>query len=188
MSSGSRSEDDRVAAPLGDGVDEELRLLAAASGGTVVLFAWSGESVQCRLRVDPPPQPLVIPKMDCTAPLPGTEAALHVLLAWLPADVMERRLRRLDRAPFVVQPRALLAMRLARVRTAGHDVVAGGVRGEVTSIAAPVRDAEGEVTDALSLIAPSVYLEDLDLGAITADVARLATGLGAAAPLSPTAP
>ena len=146
----------------------------------------SGDSVQCRLRQDPPPQPLVIPQLDCTALLPGTEAALHVLLAWLAPDVLDGPLRLLERAPFAVRNRAHLALRLARVRTVGHDVHAGGVRGEVTSIAAPVRDDRGEVTAALALIAPSVYLEDLDLTTIATDLGRIAAHLPADADTVPS--
>ncbi|MBM7806967.1 DNA-binding IclR family transcriptional regulator [Geodermatophilus bullaregiensis] len=184
MSDRVQFEGNSVAAPPGGDVSAELRLLTAATGGTVMVFGWSGDAVQCRRREDPPPQPLVIPQLDCTALLPGTEAPLHVLLAWLPPDVLDRRLGGLDRAPFAVRNRALLALRLARVRTTGHDVLVGGVRGEVTSIAAPVRDGDGEVTAALALIAPSVYLEDLDLRTIATDLVRLSTGLVGAPPLA----
>jgi DNA-binding IclR family transcriptional regulator len=179
VSGRARFEDNSVAAPPVDDVDEELRLLAAATGGTVVLFGWSGDAVTCTLRHEPPPQPLVVPLLDCGTLLPGTEAPLHVLLAWLAPDVLDRRLSRLDRAPLSVRNRPLLAMRLARVRGAGRDVVAGGVHGEVTSLAVPVRDADSEVTAALALVAPSVYLEDLDLTAIGADLERIAALLPA---------
>jgi DNA-binding IclR family transcriptional regulator len=157
---------------------EELQVLAAATGGTVVIFGWSGDSIECRMRYDPPPQPLVIPPLDCSALLPGTEAPLYVLLAWLRPDVLDRRLVSLQHAPFAVGHRALLALHLTRVRTAGQDVFAGGLRGEVTSIASPVREGDGEVTAALALIAPSVYLEDLDLSTIAADLKRIAADLG----------
>ncbi len=170
-------EDNSVARPPADDVREELRLLASATGGTVVLFGWSGNAVQYRLRHDPPPQPLVIPQFDCGALLPGTEAPLHVLLAWLAPDVLDRRVTALQRASHSLHNRPLLALRLARVRTAGRDIVAGGVRGEVTSIAVPVRDRRGEVAAALALIAPSVYLEDLDLTTIATDLGRIAAHL-----------
>ncbi|MGY1696279.1 IclR family transcriptional regulator C-terminal domain-containing protein [Geodermatophilus sp. SYSU D00814] len=186
MSGSVQFEDNRVAEPPADDVGEELRLLAAATGGTVILFAWSGDTLQCRLRHDPPPQPLVVPQFDCTLLLPGTEAPLHVLLAWLEPGVLERRLTGLQRAPHAVRNRALLALRLARVREAGRDVVAGGVRGEVTSIAVPVRDRHGEVTAALSLIAPSVYLEDLDLASIATDLGRIAAHVPADADALPS--
>ncbi len=175
-------EDNSVAEPPADDVSEDLRLLAAVTGGTVVLFGWSGDAVRCCRRHDPPPQPLVIPQFDCGALLPGTEAPLHVLLAWLAPDVLDRRVVGLQRVPHSVHDRALLALRLARVRRAGRDVVAGGVRGEVTSIAVPVRDRDGEVVAALSLIAPSVYLEDLDTVTIATDLGRLAGRLPADAP------
>jgi DNA-binding IclR family transcriptional regulator len=96
--------------------------------------------------------------------------------------VLDRRVVGLQRVPHSVHDRALLALRLARVRRAGRDVVAGGVRGEVTSIAVPVRDRDGEVVAALSLIAPSVYLEDLDTVTIATDLGRLAGRLPADAP------
>ncbi len=176
MSGSVRLEGDD-SAPPGDDVAEELRLLAAATGGTVVLFGWSGDRVTCRLRQDPPPQPLVIPPFDCGALLPGTEAPLHVLLAWLRPDVLDRRVAGLERVPHSVRDRALLALRLARVRAAGRDVVAGGVSGEVTSVAVPVRGRSGGVQAALALIAPSVYLEDLDLATVTADLGRVAAHL-----------
>ena len=99
VSGGVQFEDNSVAAPPTDDVGEELRLLAAATGGTVALFGWSGDAVQCRLRHDPPPQPLVIPQFDCGPLLPGTEAPLHVLLAWLAPDVLDRRVTALQRAP-----------------------------------------------------------------------------------------
>ncbi len=177
MNGSVRLEGDGPAPPPGNGVTEELRLLAAATGGTVVLFGWSGDRVACRLRQDPPPQPLVIPPFDCGALLPGTEAPLHVLLAWLRPDVLDRRVAGLERVPHSVRDRALLALRLARVRAAGRDVVAGGVSGEVTSVAVPVRGRSGGVQAALALIAPSVYLEDLDLATVTADLGRVAAHL-----------
>jgi DNA-binding IclR family transcriptional regulator len=77
--------------------------------------------------------------MDSGTLLPGMEALLHVLSAWSPQDALDRRLSRLERAPLVVRNRALLALRLAGVRAVGHDVVAGGLWDEVTSIAPPVR-------------------------------------------------
>ncbi len=177
MSSSVRFEENVAAEPPSDDVLEEVRLLAAATGGTVVLFGWSGDAVTCSLRHEPPPQPLTVPLIDCGALLPGTEAPLHVLLAWLAPDVLDRRLGRLDRAPLSVRNRPLLALRLARVRGAGRDVVAGGVRGEVTSLDEPVRDPDEQVTAALALIAPSVYLEDLDLTAIAEDLDRIAAHL-----------
>ena len=179
-------EDNSVVPPPVDDVLEEVRLLAAATGGTVVLFGWSGDAVTCTLRQEPPPQPLTVPLVDCGALLPGTEAPLHVLLAWLPPDVLDRRLGHLDRAPLSVRNRPLLALRLARVRGAGRDVVAGGVRGEVTSLAVPVRDPGGDVVAALALIAPSVYLEDLDLAAIGTDLDRIAAQLPADEPALPS--
>jgi DNA-binding IclR family transcriptional regulator len=179
-------ENDSVAAPPADCVAEELRLLAAAAGGTVALFGWSGDAVQCRLRHDPPPQPLAIPQFDCGALLPGMEASLHVLLAWLAPDVLDRRVTALQPALHSVRHRPLLALKLARVRGVGRDVVAGGVRGEVTSIAVPVRDRRGEVTAALALIAPSVYLEDLDLTTIATDLGRIAAHLPADADTVPS--
>ncbi len=187
MSSSVRFEGDGSAPPRGDNVTEELRLLAAATGGTVVLFGWCGDRVACRLRQDAPPQPLVIPPFDCGALLPGTEAPLHVLLAWLRPDVLDRRVAGLERVPHSVHDRALLALRLARVRAARRDVVAGGVHGEVTSLAVPVRDPDGEVAAALALIAPSVYLEDLDLAAVATDLERIAALLPAD-PATTTAP
>ncbi|SNS89921.1 transcriptional regulator [Geodermatophilus saharensis] len=179
-------EGNSVVAWPADDVGEELRLLAAATGGTVVLFGWSGDTLQCRLRHDPPPQPLVVPQFDRGAVLPGTEAPLHVLLAWLAPDVLERRVAGLQRAPHSLSNRALLALRLTRVRETGRDVVAGGVRGEVTSIAVPVRDRHGEVTAALAVIAPSVYLEDLDLTTIATDLGRIAAQVPAGADTLPS--
>jgi DNA-binding IclR family transcriptional regulator len=163
--------------PDRDGTDE-IRVLAAATGGTVVLVGWSDDdSLRCLVRCDPPPQPLAIPPMDGGVLLPGTEALLHVLLAWSPPDVLQQRLTRLHRAPAGLRNPALLALRLARVRAVGHDLVAGGLRDEVTAIAAPLRNEDGEVVGSLGLVAPSVYLEDLDLPTITFDLRRQAAGL-----------
>lgn len=186
MNSSVQFEGNSVVPPPVDDVLEEVRLLAAATGGTVVLFGWSGDAVTCSLRHEPPPQPLTVSLADCGALLPGTEAPLHVLLAWLAPDVLDRRLSRLDRAPLSVRNRPLLALRLARVRGAGRDVVAGGVHGEVTSIAVPVRDPDGQVAAALALIAPSVYLEDLDLATIATDLGRIAAHFPADADTVPS--
>ncbi len=178
MSGTVRFEGNDAAAPsaagVEEGVEQDLRLLAAATGGTVVLFEWSGDTVVCRLRYDPPPQPLVVPLFTGGSLLPGIEAPLHVLLAWLTPDELERRVTGLERVLSSVRARPLLAMQLARVRTAGRDLVASGVRGEITSIAVPVRRGRGEVVAALALVAPSVYLEDLDLATIAADLGSLA--------------
>ena len=159
--------------PEGDGTDA-MRVLAAATGGAVLLVCWSDDSLRCVLRCDPPPQPLAIPQTDPSMLLPGTEALLHVLLAWAPPDALDRRLSRLERAPVAVRNRAILALRLARVRAVGHDLVTGGLRDEVTSIAAPIRDDDGDVVAGLALVAPSVYLEDLDLQTVAADLRRQA--------------
>jgi DNA-binding IclR family transcriptional regulator len=166
-----------AAGPEPDGGDA-MRELAAATGGTVLLVGWADDSLSCLLRCDPPPQPLAIPQMDCSGLLPGTEALLHVLLAWSPPDVLDRRLTRLPRAPVAVRNRALLALRLARVRATGHDLLTGGLRDEVTSIAAPVRDEQGQVVAGIALVTPSVYLEDLDLQTIAAELKRQAADLG----------
>ena len=166
-----------IDAPPHDGTDA-MRVLAAATGGTVLLVAWShDDTLRCVLRCDPPPQPLTIPQMTGSVLLPGTEALLHVLLAWSPPDVLVRRLSRLERAPAALGNPALLALQLARVRTVGHDLAAGGLRDEVTTIAAPLRDDDGRVVAGLALVAPSVYLEDLDLPTITADLRRQAADL-----------
>ena len=66
------------------------------------------------------------------------------------------------------------------------DAVAGGVRGEVTSIAVPIHDRHGEVTAALALVAPSVYLEDLDLATIATDLGRIAAHFPADADTVPS--
>jgi DNA-binding IclR family transcriptional regulator len=166
-----------VAAPPGPDETDGIRMLAAATGGTVMLVRWSDDSLRCVLRCDPPPQSLAIPPFDCGVLLPGTEALLHVMLAWSSPDVLARRLGRIAPALLAVRNRALLALQLSRVRTVGHDIATGGLRGEVTSIAAPLRDGHGQVVAGLALVAPSVYLEDLDLDAITADVRHQAADL-----------
>jgi len=157
---------------------DAMRVLAAATGGTVLVSGWSDDSLRCLLRCDPPPQPLTVPAMDGSVLLPGAEALLHVLLAWAPLDLLDRRLSQLQRAPVALRNPALLALRLARVRAVGHDLVAGGLRDEVTSIAAPLRDGDGEVVAGLGLVAPSVYLEDLDLQTIAAELVCQAADLG----------
>ena len=165
---------ERNAAAPEPGETEAMRELAAATGGTVLLICWSDDSLRFVLRCDPPPQPLAIPQLDSTVVLPGMEALLHVLLAWAPPQLLDRRLSRLERAPEAVRNRATLALRLTRVRSIGHDLFAGGLRDEVTSIAAPVHDGSGEVVAGLALVAPSVYLEHLDLETIATDLRRQA--------------
>ena len=171
------SSDSTVTATSEPAATDAMRTLAASTGGTVLLVGWSDDSLSCRLRCDPPPQPLAIPQMEGPVLLPGTEALLHVLLAWSPPVVLDRRLSRLQRAPMGVRNRAILAMRLARVRATGHDFVTGGLRDEVTSIASPVRDDHGEVVASLALVAPSVYLENLDVQTIAADLMNQAADL-----------
>ena len=66
-----------------------------------------------------------------------------------------------------------------------YNVAASGI-GDQRELTVQVRDDRGEVTAALALIAPSVYLEDLDLTTIAADLGRIAAHLPADADTVPS--
>ncbi len=150
-----------------------LHAVAAATGQTAVLAFLRGKSVLVRTRVDPPPRPLHVRCARGDVLPPYAQAMVNVLLAWLDRPALALVLDGF--APGVPHASAptVLALRLARVRETGHDVSSGGPTGEITCIAAPVRDARARVVAGLGILAPQVYVEE-DLPELTVAVVRAA--------------
>ncbi|HEY3471341.1 MAG TPA: IclR family transcriptional regulator C-terminal domain-containing protein, partial [Amycolatopsis sp.] len=81
----------------------------------------------------------------------------HVLLAYAPAEVRERVLRRPMRrytAASITTP-GQLEHAWAAVRKQGYALLPGHVHEDATGIAVPVRDALNDVVAALSIIVPN---------------------------------
>ncbi|HTJ38763.1 MAG TPA: IclR family transcriptional regulator [Dactylosporangium sp.] len=79
-----------------------------------------------------------------------------VLLAHCPVDVLEQYLSRplVAFTPLTIADPLRLRATLDKVRRAGHAVSDRQVQMDAVSVAAPVRDVEGRVTAALSVIVP----------------------------------
>lgn len=103
-------------------------------------------------------------------PLPlGVGAAGLVLLAWMPIEeatgLMQQSLALLGLHPEHTPER--LAPRLATVRAQGFAVSLGERQAEVTALAAPVWDATGAVVAAISLVVPTVRMEEARISETT---------------------
>jgi len=110
---------------------------------------------------------------------------VNVLLAWLDRSALARISDGLTPGVPHGSAPAVLALRLARVRAAGHDVSVGGPADEVISIAAPIRGSQGRVLASFGILAPRVYIEE-GIPELTAtvvwaaqDVTNLLVGTGA---------
>jgi DNA-binding IclR family transcriptional regulator len=112
----------------------------------------------------------------------GRRTPLHctsngkVLLAWLPDDERDRVLARpLDRATpnTVVDPDELRAQ-LLEIRTRGYAQAREELEEGLNAVAAPIRQANGDVTAALSVSGPAFRMRAIDLprvGRLTMDAA-----------------
>jgi DNA-binding IclR family transcriptional regulator len=122
----------------------------------------------------------------------GRRFALHasaagkVLLAWLPEDSVEDRLRQpLERyTPATLTDPAALREELARTRERGYSVNWKELEEDLVSVAAPVWDHRGQLVAALSIAAPASRMPRSALagaGGTVADAARrLSRALGCA--------
>ncbi|MFD0575573.1 IclR family transcriptional regulator [Dactylosporangium darangshiense] len=100
-----------------------------------------------------------------------------VLLAHCPVDVLEQYLSRplVAFTPLTIADPLRLRATLDKVRRSGHAVSDRQVQMDAVSVAAPVRDVEGRVTAALSVIVPFDGMQP----------AALVPAVVAAAPASP---
>jgi DNA-binding IclR family transcriptional regulator len=162
-----------------------LEALTAATGETATLsVAVDGEAVN----VDAVESPRPVMLMGVV----GRRFALHasaagkVLLAWLPEDSVEDRLRQpLERyTPATLTDPAALREELARTRERGYSVNWKELEEDLVSVAAPVWDHRGQLVAALSIAAPASRMPRSALagaGGTVADAARqLSRALGCA--------
>jgi DNA-binding IclR family transcriptional regulator len=137
------------------------RRLAADSGETVNIAVLSDRSV---LYVDQVAGQSALQAHNWV----GQHIPLHatsngkVLLSGLPADDVDRRLPRLPSyTADTVTTRAQLRKDLAVVREQGYAVAVDELEVGLTAIAAPIRNAHGDVIASLSVSGPTFRLGDL---------------------------
>lgn len=141
-----------------------MRTLADDVHETVLLTRRTGDLVVCVDRAESGARAVRISyERGSTMPLNAGASAL-VLLAWSPADEARRllettELRRFTQAT-LTDVDALME-RLGRIRRLGHSITRGELDPDVVGVAAPIRDAAGQVTAAVSVaaLASRVYPE-----------------------------
>ena len=120
----------------------------------------------------------------------GERAAIHlvpsglVMMAWWPRKKIDAYLKQPLEATTslsVVEP-SLIRARLAKIRATGYEIVRGEFVDDVSSVAAPIRDASGEVIAAIHAHGPSFrFLGDSTddvVGEVVATADRISSQLG----------
>lgn len=135
------------------------RQLAADTGETVHLAVLSESSAFYLDRM-----------AGSAAPQPHNWAGLHVplhttgdgrvLLAGLEDGKLAEVLGILRRAPLTIVEEAELHEELERIRVLGHAVAVDEFEGDLTAVAAPVRNAQGDVIASMSVSGPTVRLPE----------------------------
>lgn len=133
-----------------------LERLASQFRETTFLCIRDGRSVVCIARLESPHAIRLAHSIGARTPL-HTGALGKVLLAFAPDDivatVLSKPLRRLT-ARTITEPDELLA-ELERIRKTGYAESHGEGDEGASAVAAPIRDAAGEVTAAIAVAGPS---------------------------------
>ncbi len=132
--------------------------LAATTGETINLATLSGHSA---LYLDQAAGPSSLQPHNWV----GQHIPLHatsngkVLIAWLPPDELDELLGRLPSfTGSTITTKAQLRTELGHVREQGHAVAVDELEVGLTAIAAPVRNAHGDVITSMSLSGPTFRL------------------------------
>lgn len=129
--------------------------LAMQSGETVLLTRRSGNAVVC-LELEESKHPVRISYERGHALPINAGAAAQVLLAWESEEEVERTLSTVSLERFtrhtVTDPKRL-HKRLAKIRNQGYAVSSGELDTDVLGVAAPIRNAQGDVSAAISVAA-----------------------------------
>ena len=187
---------------LGRAAAEQGALAATAMPFLVDLGKASNENVYLRTRDGMESETIAIYQTDPTLRVyteVGKRLPLHagssrLLLAHSPESVQTQILaQKLPRfTPATRTDPAWIAADLQRIRTRGYLVTADEIVAGAVSVAAPVRDATGQVVAALSVSAPSMRMRPprpRALVAILMDAAaKLSQALGASPQAAQTAP
>jgi len=132
-----------------------MRSLAGMVGETVLLTRRSGRFVVCLELVEAPHPVRLSYERGHVLPI-NAGAAAEVLLAWAPFDEVQAVLKAapLERftAKTLTDP-AQLQTRLAQIRKQGVAVSQGELDEQILGVAAPIRDARGDVVAAVSVAA-----------------------------------
>ncbi|MCX4904669.1 IclR family transcriptional regulator [Streptomyces sp. NBC_00878] len=135
-----------------------MRELAAEASETVLLTRRSGTVVVCLEREEADQPVRLSYERGHVLPVNAGAAAL-VLLAWAPDEEVERVLTQNGGLPrftgATVTDPATLRRRLQTIRSENIAISSGELDEDVMGIAAPIRDARGEVTAAVSIAALS---------------------------------
>ncbi|MEU1510750.1 IclR family transcriptional regulator [Streptomyces sp. NPDC005811] len=136
------------------------RRLAADTGGTVRVSVRSETSAFCLDQVAGPSVPPPRDQVGRHFPLHATSGG-KVLLAGLEDGELAEMLGVLSGgAPLTTAEKAELRAELGHVRALGYAVTADEGEADLTAVAAPVRDARGDVIAALSVSAPAFPLAE----------------------------
>ncbi|MGI5169094.1 IclR family transcriptional regulator [Spirillospora sp. CA-253888] len=153
-----------------------MRELAAETGETVLLTRRTGAEVVCLERREADRPVRLSYERGHVLPINAGAAAL-VLLAWAPGEVIDEIVEGAELPRFTgatLTDAGALRARLAEIRDAGVAVTRGELDPDVVGVAAPVRDAGGEVVAALSVAALAHHVPDERLPELTAAVGRAA--------------
>ncbi len=146
--------------PLVATAQPHLARLRSATHETVFLTAWLGDDAVCVATAESPRPLQFFMRVGQRMPYHGAASA-RAILAYRPAPEIERLLRRevLERFTASTPSRVEDVMAdLARVRQQGYTVCNEEMEVGVTAIAAPVRDASGEVVASVTVVGPSERL------------------------------
>ena len=165
-----------------------LQALQQATGETVHLARLRGDDAIIVALVEGS-RPDSVPGGYVGCPLPAHAVAIgRALLAWAPAARTEAYLTRGDLSgygPFRPSDARALRAELTRLRAAGYAVdPSRGGRGVVGCVAAPVVGVNGEVVEAMSVVAPRKRFEREEAALVAAVLAvtRAASALAGGAP------
>ncbi len=165
-----------------------MRRLAQSVGEAVLLTRLGGSAVICLEREDTTSRAVrVTYERGEVMPINAGASAL-ILLAWLSDQQVDRILTGTTLEPFTAQTittkRALIT-RLRETRRQGYAVSRGELDTDVVGIAAPIRNADGDVVAAVSVAALSARVGEERVPEVAAAVRSAAEEISAALSASP---
>lgn len=132
--------------------------LAAQSRETVHLSILDGQEVVYLDKIESQEPVRAYTTVGGRAPCYAV-ATGKALLAWQPPEVRDKVMQHLERfTASTLADAALLGPELARIREQGFAVNLGEWRESVGGVAAPIRDAEGEVVAAIGISGPRIRI------------------------------
>jgi DNA-binding IclR family transcriptional regulator len=145
----------RAGTSLSDIATPTMRSLASAIGETVLLTRRSGRFVVCVELIEAPHAVRLSYERGHVLPI-NAGAAAEVLLAWAPPDEVSAVLKAAPLERFTAKTLTdpvQLQTRLAQIRKDGVAVSQGELDEQILGVAAPLRNARGDVIAAVSVAA-----------------------------------